>query len=58
MPSFFEQVHLLAQYIEFQRLLSTEPFEMRDLLLGIVWSLDLWWGSSCSVGNKSSFSSL
>ena len=28
------------------RLLSTEPFEMRDLLLGIVWSLDFWWGSS------------
>src|SRR5690348_10261340 len=30
---------------------------MRNVLLGIVWSLDFWCGSSCSLGNKSGFSS-
>jgi hypothetical protein len=40
-----------SQQIQFERLLSTEPFEVCDFLLCIVWSLDFWWASGCPVGN-------
>jgi hypothetical protein len=47
-----------VQEIQFERLLSTKPFEVRNSLLCMRRPLDFWRGGSCPSGKKASFSSL
>jgi hypothetical protein len=58
LPRFFSQIHLPAQPIQFQRLLSTESFQRSKLFLLIARSFDFGGQLARPSGNKGGFSSL